>query len=53
MSNRHKKVCLNLSDTEHFLVSSSAVTGYMLTSGFASLLSYPLGIKRSATGLKF
>ena len=53
MINRHKKVCLNLSDTKLFLVSSSVVTGCMLTSGCASLLSYPLGITRSATALKF
>ena len=49
MSNKHKKICTNLSYIEHFFVLASAVTGCISVSAFASLLGKPIQITSSAT----
>ena len=52
MSRKHKKVCKTLNYTEHLLILTSTITGYISISDFDSLLGIPLGITSSAIGLK-
>ena len=52
MSKKHKKVCTALNCIEHFLILTSAVTGYISISAFSTLLGIPTGITSSAIGLK-
>ena len=52
MSRKFKKVCTTLNYIEHFLILASTVTGCILISAFAFLLSIPIGIASSAIGLK-
>ena len=37
ISKQHKKVCATLNYTEHFLISASAITGWVSISAFTSL----------------
>ena len=50
-SKKYKKVCTTLNYIEHFLTLSSAVTGCISISAFASLFGIHIGITSSATGL--
>ena len=52
MSKKHKKVFLTLNYFEHSLVLASTITGCISISAFASLIGTPIGITRSAIGLK-
>ena len=52
MSKKHKKVSTTLNYTEHFLILTSAITGCISVSAFASLLSIAIGIVSCAIGLK-
>ena len=52
ITKKNKKVCRTLNCIEHLLILSSAVTGYISTSAFASLLGVPVSITISALGLK-
>ena len=52
MSKKHKKVCTALNYIEHFLILSSAITGCISISDFASFICIQIGITSSATGLK-
>ena len=53
MSKNHIKACKNLNYAEHLLTLASAITGFVSISAFTSLNTIPLGITRSAVGLKF
>ena len=48
MSKKHKKVCTNLDDIEHFISPSTIITECISISAFASLLGIPIGITSSA-----
>ena len=52
MSKKRKKVCTTLIYTEHFLILASIITGCISISVFTSLIGIPIGITRSAIGLK-
>ena len=52
MSRKHKKVCTTLNYIENFLTWSSAITGCILISAFASLSGILIRITSSAIGLK-
>ena len=52
MSKKRKKVCTTLIYTEHFLILASTITGHISISVFTSLIGIPIGITRSAIGLK-
>ena len=52
MSRKHKKVYITLNYFEHFFILTSAFNGCISISSFAFLLGIPLGITRSAIGLK-
>ena len=52
MSEKHKKVCRALNNFEHFLIFSSAFSGYVSIFAFASLVFVPVGITISAVGIK-
>ena len=52
ISKKHKKVCTTLDYVEHFLIVGSAITRCVSISAFASLVGIPIGITRSAVGLK-
>ena len=52
MSKKHKKFFTTLNYIEHFLMLGSTITGYVSISAFASLVSIPIAITSSATGLK-
>ena len=52
ISKKHKKVCTTLNYTEHFLILPSTITGIVFISAFASLISIPIGLTSSTTGLK-
>ena len=52
MSRKHKNVSTTLSYIEHFLILASVITGCISISVFASLIGIPIGIMRSAIGLK-
>ena len=49
---KHKKVGTTVSYIEHFLISTSAITGCISVSAFTSLLDIPIGITSSAIRLK-
>ena len=51
MSKKHKEVCRVLNYIEHLLILTSAVTGCVSISAFASLIGIPVGITSSAVGL--
>ena len=52
MSKKHKKVCTTLNYNELFFILTSAVTGSISISAFASLLGISIGITNSTIGLK-
>ena len=52
MSKKHKKVCRGLNYVDHLLIIISTITECVSISTFASLVSFPIGIKSYATGLK-
>ena len=52
MSKKHKKVCTTLNYIKNFLIFTSAVTGCIWISDFASLVSISVGIMSTAIGLK-
>ena len=52
MSRKQKQVCATLNCTEHFLILASTITGCISISAFASWMGVPVGIARSAIGLK-
>ena len=52
ISKKHKKVCTTLDYVEHFLIVGSAITRCVSISACASLVGIPIGITRSAVGLK-
>ena len=52
MSEKHKKICITLNYTEHFLILASTITGCVSVSAVASLIGIPIGIRSSAIGLK-
>ena len=52
ISKKHKKVCATLDYVEPFLIVGSAITRCVSISAFASLVGIPIGITRSAVGLK-
>ena len=52
MSKKHKKTCRTLNYFEHSLLFTSAVTGCVSISAFASLAAIPIAITSSAVGLK-
>ena len=57
MSKKHKKVCTTLNYIKHFLINysiilTSAITGCISISAFASLVGIPIGVTSSAIGLK-
>ena len=52
ISKTHKKVCKILKYIKHFLILGSTITGCVSMSTFSSLVSIPVGITSSVTGLK-
>ena len=50
MSNKHRKVCTPLNNTEHFLILSSTISGCISISDFAHLLGISIGITSSVIG---
>ena len=52
MCKKHKKVCRVLNYIDHSLIVISTITGCVSISAFASLVGIPVGITRSAIGLK-
>ena len=50
---KHKKVCTVLNYIEHLFILASAVTGFVLTSAFASSYGIPIDIASPEVGLKF
>ena len=52
ISKKHKYVCATLIILTTFLILSSTITGCVSISAFANLVSIPIEIKSSATGLK-
>ena len=51
MSKNHRKVCITASYIVNFLIFASAITGGILVSAFAFLLSIPIETASSAIGL--
>ena len=51
MSYKNKKICMTLNYIEHFLTFVFPVTGCILISAFASLVSIFSGIMSSTVGL--
>ena len=47
MSKKHKKVCMTLNYTKHFIILASTITGCISISAFDSLLGIPIGITSS------
>ena len=47
MSKKYTKVCTTLNYIEHFLISASAITGYVSISAFASIVAIPIGITKT------
>ena len=52
MSKKHKKVSATLNYIEDFLILTSAITGCISISAFASWIGIPIGIMSCAIGLK-
>ena len=52
ISKKHKKVYKIISYTEHLLVLTSTVSGFVSISAFAILFGIPLGIASSAAKIK-
>ena len=52
MNKKHKQICMAFNYLEHLPISSSAVTGCVSISAFASLVGIPISITTSAVGLK-
>ena len=52
MSKKHKKVCMTLDSTRHFLISLSTISGCVSVSAFDLLVGIPIVIVISAVGLK-
>ena len=52
MSKKHKNFCTTLNYIEHFLISTSTITGCISVSTFASSIGIPIGVASSAIGLK-
>ena len=52
MNKKHKQICMAFNYFEHLPISSSAVTGCVSISAFASLVGIPISIATSAVGLK-
>ena len=52
ISKKHKKVCRVLNCIDHLLIAVPTFTGYVSISDFASLVAIPIGIAKSAIGLK-
>ena len=52
MNAKYKKACTILNYIKHFPIIASTITGCILISAYASLLSIPIGIASSAIGLK-
>ena len=52
MSEKYKKTCKNLNYVENLLILSSAITGYVSISAFASLVDINVGITSSSVGIK-
>ena len=52
MSKKHKKVCTTLNHIKHVLILASIISGCLLISAFASLVSIPIRIASSAVELK-
>ena len=48
MSKKHKKVCMTLNYLEHLLILLSTIIGCDLTSAFASLVGFAIGIESFA-----
>ena len=53
MGNKHNKDSAILKSIEHIITLSSTITQCVLISGFASLLSVPVGVTSSEIELKF
>ena len=51
-SKKHKKVCKILNYTEHLLILTSTVIGYVSISALTSLAGIPVGIASSAITVK-
>ena len=52
MSEKYNETCKYLNYVEYLLILASAVTGYLSVSAFASLVAIPVGVTRSAVGIK-
>ena len=52
MSRKHKNGCTTINYIEHFLIWTSIITDCISISAFVSLIGIPIGIRRSAIGLK-
>ena len=52
MSKKHKKVCMTLNSTRHFLISFPTISGCVSVSAFDLLVGIPIVIVISAVGLK-
>ena len=52
MGNKHNKDSTSLKSVEHIITLSSTITKCVSISGFASLLSIPIGVTSSEIGLK-
>ena len=52
MSEKHKKVCMDLNYFEHFLVLVSTLSGSASISAFDSLVDVPKGIASSPVRIK-
>ena len=52
MGGKYKKTCKCLNYVKALLILSSAITGSVSISAFASLVCLPVGITSSATGTK-
>ena len=51
MSEKYKKTCKYLNYVENLLILSSAITGYVSNSAFASLVDINVGITSSSVGI--
>ena len=51
MNEKYKKTCKYLNYVEHFLIISSAITGCISISAFASLVAISVGITSFAVGI--
>ena len=52
MSKKNRKVCRVLNYIDHSLIAIFTITGCVSISAFTSLVAIPIGITRSAIGLK-